>query len=238
MPISDVLAALSALTTDEQKEFAAQVAKDTPAALKPLRSKFFAAGKADVTKEDGPLDTATKRVATLEAELATVREEAASASRGQPTPTEREADLQRKLTKAERDLEKVAAERETAKQEAVKVREESDTHALTSAMKGKLRPRYAELVAGSYRSRVVRKEDGSLELRDADGIPVDVPKGQTVWQAAAQMAVDEAEPVDRLAGGDSGGGVHNGSGIGGGVNLAKVQQARVEAAREVVQGAF
>lgn len=211
-PVADVLAALNALSPEHRAAFADAVGDETPEGLKPLRSKFFAAGKDEVKGKD--LKAARAEVQRLTGELDTLRAEAGK----QPDLEKRDKAWQDRLDAKERELLDARAQ---VQQVRTETRQEKLENALLAQ---KLRPKYARLVVRDYVQRLHEREDGTLELVDEAGIPVKVPEGKTVFQAAAEMARKEADPEDVLSNADGGAGITNGAGGGGVQGKSRAQQ--------------
>lgn len=201
---ADALATLAALSGEDADAFAEAVAQDTPKALRPLRSRFFAAGKKDEGKAteraQGEIERLTARVAELEA-----------ATQAAPDQKARDEAWQRRLDERTR-------ERDDAKAAAETIRDEIDAEKLENALNAvSLRPTARRLARHEWAGRVTRAADGSYELRDEAGIPIPVPAGKTVWQVAAEQAYEAASPDDRVTNADPGGG-----GVGAGPALGRV----------------
>lgn len=198
--VAAALTALRGLSADDVAAFEEAVADDPPAALKGVRSRFFAAGKKEVESKD--LRAAKRELERLTTELEDAR-------KAQPDLAARDAAWQAKVDAAE-------ARVQAAQADVQKVRDESDEEKLENAFLGaNLRPRYARLIKREFvGQRLLRKEDGSYEVRDETGIPVKIPAGKTPFQVAAEMARKEAEPADVISDADTGAHITNGNGGG------------------------
>jgi hypothetical protein len=199
--ITDAIAVLK----KGSKEHAAAIAEELSGS--PVYQAVFNDGHSEATKRAGTkqadLAKKLKDAEARNAELETERDELKKAT---PDLAKRDQDWQKKLDKKD---EEIAAER-TQRERIIG---DVTTERLRSALKDKLRPKYAELVAPTLASRIRRKADGTEELlEEGSEIPVSIPKGKTVYQVAADLAYEAADAVDRLAGGESGGGRTGGGG--------------------------
>lgn len=210
--VKDAIATLKALSGAEAESVAGEL-KGAAVYQSVFNSGHSTATKAkttDITQLTERLTAAEERARKAEEDL----------QKKQPDLEARDKAWQQKLTEKENELK---ALQDTVSQA------ESRTIALQTenALGRVLRPKIAKLVAPTLASQIRRKADGSYELlEEGTGIPVQIPAGKTVFDVAAERASATADPIDKLAGGESGGGVHTGGGVGGGSGYDPVAEGR------------
>jgi len=170
----------------------------------PIYQSAYNAGHADATHTLKPKSKeAADKLKDSEARIAELDAEIGELKNKMPDLAARDDAWRKKLDAAK-------AEVEHEKRLRAEARESVKAERLASELKSHLRPKYAQLIAPILAQRIREKEDGAFEfLEEGTGIPVQVPAGKSVFQAAAEWAKKDADPVDVLSNAESGGGVDN-----------------------------
>lgn len=190
----------------------------------PLYQAVFNEGHSDATTrgKTKAKDTAEKLKAAED--RATEAETAlAEAKKGAPDLEARDKKWQAKLDAKQAEVDKALGTIDAVRGESIRDKVEV-------AIAGKLRPKYAKLLAPTLAKQVTRKDDGTFEFHD-EGIPVQVPKGKTIWDVVAERAIADADPEDVLTNADSGGG---GGSRNNGTSSRTEDQLIAEKRREVI----
>jgi hypothetical protein len=217
MEIGEIIAALGAHVADEDggvdEDKLKAVVKDMRAHesshVKAIAQRLAnAGGKIEKGKADTRIKALEKEVETL-TEARDDLQEKIEAGKGQPS--EKEADLQKRLDKAEQKLATVTAERDTERQG----RQQDTVSLVKSSFLGHLKGRVDDFglkaIDRMYGDRFRPKEGGGVEVLDEDGEVIEPPKGKTAEEVLAEHAFATVPDSNRVRQMNPGAGV-NGKG--------------------------
>lgn len=207
MDKSEVYSAIAALVSDDEgaldeerlKEFVKGLRASDNANVQAVTQRLLNTGaKLDKTGKDQKIKDLTKEVADLTRERDEAKEaaEAAEASKGQPS--EREAELQKKLARAETKLAEVTAERDNERTGRAEDKVALSRSAFLGHLKGRVDEFGLKAVANEFGARFRPKEDGTVEVLDDDGVPIEPPKGKTPEQVLAEHAYEQVPDSNRI----------------------------------------
>lgn len=227
MELSEVYSAIAALVSDEEgsldeeklKAFVKGLRGHDNAGVKAVAQRLVNTGaKLTKTEKDQRIRELTQEVESLTSERDSLRE-AAEASKGQPS--EREADLDKKLKRAETRLKEVEAERDAERHGRAEDKVALSRSAFLGHLKGRVDDFGLKAVANEFGARFRPKDDGTVEVLDDDGIPIEAPKGKTPEQILAEHAYESVPDSNRVRNMNTGGGGNRG-GAGGTVTAEQI----------------
>jgi alanyl-tRNA synthetase len=181
-------------------------------------------GKGEVSerqkKLDAELKAAQERVEELEAELETAKS----------APTEQVTAIARKLERAEKERD--AARSEAAEQKTGRIADkvELSRARFRSSLKGQVDEFGLDALDRRFADRFKPAEDGTVQILDAEGDPIEPPKGKSPEDVLADEALAAVPASNRLRPMNGGGGAGGPGGAAGTITVdqivAEKQQTR------------